>query len=395
MPNYISLAEQGYKQPGDTIADAARNLMAQRQARQQLEQSAAAFPIEQQQRGAQALESTKKAAVIDKSLALQQKAQELQNQAAQLDVVFRQETDPVRKEQLSQQVEQIKAAIQNLGVQGGLLRAQTGETEARGGLYSAQAATTRLGTASSKVTPGKLDAYGNSITHTVRTDPGTGTVLQEEDTFEKGRGIPRVAYKQVWDNNAGMMKRIPGVVEVDPATGSLNVQFPDDSSNAAEEQNAGPDPLIAGVVDRFFDMETGKRNSKQPGNAKERAQLNSLLRNPTQLNAYALKLESLSTPAAPAVPAKPAVKSAPTKPVAPAAEEDDGESQATPGISSNGSPVKTEETKAKLTTSAPVPIAGAKKTGGTFKELPVGAEFMQGGVKYRKTGDTTAEPVGS
>lgn len=399
MP-YISLAEQGYKQPGDTIQDAARSLLANRASQQRTDQEAQAFPLEQQQRAAQAMESTKKAAVIDKSLALQQQAQDLANQGSQLNLAFQRETDPTKKQLLGQQVEQVKASIQNLAMQGQLLQAQAGETNARGGLYSAQANTARLGNASTTATRGALDPYGNSIVHTIRKDPVTGAVLQETDEPEKGRGIPRVAYKQVWDNNAGVMKRVPGIPEIGP-DGTMTISFPDDEKET--EQDKGPDSTLRGVVDKFFDSETGLRKKSwgglggeiQPSNAAERAQLNALLHNPAQLDAYALKLAPEKPAAAGPVaatttpPAKPKA-AAPALPSTPAVSDDEEASD-----EFNDLPQGSPEAKAAA---KPVPLAGAKKQAGggsTFKDLPIGAVFKQGGVSYKKTGDTTAVPAGS
>jgi hypothetical protein len=415
MP-YVTLPEQGIRQPGDVINDAAHNYMLQQALMQQTQQQKQAFPIEQQQRQAQANESTVKAQAIGKTLQLQQAGETLANQHQQLANAFQAETDPVKKQQLAAQLQETQQQIQNLGFQASLIQAQTQEAgERTKGLQFSRANTT--------VTPGKLDPYGNQIITTDRTDD-QGNPINSQQTFEKGRGVPRVAYKQVFDPTSGMMKRVPGVVEVNPQTGEMNVQFPDEKGAPEDQQAAGPDPLFKDLVDKYYDSETGKRNDKAPKNAMDRAQLQALKKNPAQLEAYGLDAYAdgqgtLPKPSGGPVNARPttvtssagappgpspvsgassAQPSATTSSAPPVAQPNPANGPQA-GINPGGSAVKAGADALPAASTGTPMLSGRKPMasggGKTFKDLPVGAFFFQGGKRFKKTGDTDALPADS
>jgi hypothetical protein len=384
MP-FITLAEQGIRPPEQVIQEAANNAVNRRALTQRTEQDALSFPFELQRKRSDAETATAEAAAVNKTIQLKQVGQELINRHQALQNQFLIETDPTRKQKLGIELETAKAQLQNFELQAHLIEAQMKDTEKRGQLTDEEIADRKLKRASTTVSPGKLDPYGNQILTTTRTDD-TGKVLNTQQSFEQGRGTPRIAYKSVFDEASGMMKRVPGVLETDSQTGEVSIRFQDDPADAAGQETS-PDPLLKDIVEEFFDSETGKRNNKKPSSAVERAQLSSLLRNSGQLQAYGLDAYADNA----GVFAKPAV-SASSSTAAPA----DGPQA---GISTGGAPVKTGEDAGAAKPSGGVkiqsgrkqePAAAPKKT---FKDLPVGAVFLQNGKQFKKTGDTSAEPV--
>lgn len=448
MP-YITSAEQGRPDPSQQIQGAAQAFLQQQAMRQQMQQQAAAFPIEQQQRQAGAKETSARADTIQRTIELQQTAQDTQNKLAQTQLQFNQETDPLKKQQLQGQLDELKGQIQNIQFQGQLLQAQTanvkGEAQARA-----------FGMAPSTIAPGKLDPYGNQVITTTKTDPATGQPISQ-DTYEHGRGIPRVAYRQV-PGPDGQLMREPGVVGVDNQ-GNMTVNFPSDSKggqpdDGASQRNSATDAL----VQKYFDTATGapktgwfSNSPVMPETASDRAQLRTLLQNPSLMKEYGLnpsadltKVLGMGTPeqtspAAPGTGSSQAIK--PSSVTSGSGNQDDqsrtgdaGPSGAVKqpnltapqdspppaaGVSAGGTAVKAGADAVPASPAAraaPVQImsgrAGTKvgappvgtvagaaqptvsgKKGSKFADVAPGSYFMQNGVRYKKTSATGAIPA--
>lgn len=428
MP-YITLAEQGIRRPGDVIQDSARNFLVQQQLQQQMEQQRQAFPIEQQQRQAQASQATAIAAAAPKNIALDQQAKDLGNQLTQTSLALQKETNPLHVQLLKDQAKQIAANIDHLIAQGSLVAAQTKEAIQRETLLRTQTEAARRPLLNSKVTPGTLDPYGNQVITTERSDDA-GKPVQTEQTFERGRGIPRVAYRTQYNPQSGLNDRIPGVVQMDDATGQLNVSFPDDA-NAKDTGPTQPDNMFKAIAEKYFDSATGDRNDKTPASASDRAQLRMLQKNPKQLEAWGLNpysdgagtlkkssgvVDSIKNLFSSNVSKKPTtVTSSATS--APGPSPVGGASSAQPsgttagapavvqpnpadgpqaGITPGGAPVKTGAdalADKPAAAASGIPMASGRKAGGTFGTLPIGSFFMQNGVKFRKTSATEAVPA--
>lgn len=427
MP-YITLAEQGIRRPGEVIQDAARNFLVNQQLQQQMKQQREAFPIEQQQRQAQATRATTEAEATPRNIELDQHAKELGNQLSQSLLALQKETNPLHAQLLREQTKQIAANIDHLIAQGSLVAAQTKEAVQREALLKTQTDAARRPLLNSTVTPGELDPYGNQVITTKRTDE-SGKPVQSEQTFERGRGIPRVAYRTQYNPQSGLNDRIPGVVQMDEATGQLNVSFPDDA-NAKDTGPTQPDNLFKAIAEKYFDSATGDRNDKAPASASDRAQLRMLQKNPKQLEAWGLNpysdgagtlkkggmVESIKGFFSSDAPKKPTTVTSSTT-SAPGPSPVGGASSAQPsgttagapaviqpnpadgpqaGITPGGAPVKTgaDAPAGKPAAAASgTPLASGRKPAGTFKDLPVGSFFMQNGVKFRKTSATEAVPA--
>jgi hypothetical protein len=299
MP-YITLAEQGKQDPNVVMQTAIQNAIQNRMVQQRMQQSAQAFPLEQQQRQAQATEASATASTIQQRLALQMHAQDIDNQMKQTQLQFEQETNPDRKAQLKAQLDHLTAETGNIQIQGQLIGAQAGEASARGSLYSAEANKANPGLSPYNIseTAGKPDAYGN-VPVTKKWTDKDGNVVHSEDSFLPGRGQPRVAYKQVVDPETGQLKRVPGVLQEDPNTHEMTVEFPDDAAQptGAPQRTAVTD----GIVNKYFDASTGQpktglfgsfSGTKMPDSASDRAQLRQILNNPELVKEYGLNAYS-------------------------------------------------------------------------------------------------------
>lgn len=430
MP-YITLAEQGVRQPGDVIQEAAHNLLLRQQMEQQITQRKQAFPIEQQMRQAQASQATTIAEAAPAMARLNQAHQELTNDLAQVTLEFTRETNPMRKAQLeqqgknlAQQLELLKAQAAHAQEQVKLTTAQTGEAEKRGQLTDEQIKNAQLARADTTIDEGELDPYGNQVITTKKSVGGVPA--QTTQTFERGRGIPRVAYKSVFDPKSGMMRRVPGVLQVDPETNELGIQFNDEESQKPQEE-VEPDNMFKALVGTYFDAETGKRNGKAPATAFDRAQLKKLQNSPAQMEAWGLDAYSdgagtlprgpVPRPAAAPVPARRSTATSSTtsgpgpSPVGGAdSAQPSGTTAGAPpviqpnpadgpqaGITPGGAPVKTGAEagagKPAAAQASGVPLASGRKSGGKFGDLEVGAFFYQGGKRFKKTGATQAVPA--
>jgi|GEM_PF-6499935 hypothetical protein len=450
MP-YITSAEQGRPDPSQQIQGAAQAFIQQQAMRQQMQQQAAAFPIEQQSRQAAAKESSIRADSIQRTIDLQQKAADLQNQLSDTNLAFQKETDPLKKQQLQQQIEETKGQIQNLAFQGQLLQAQTKNV-------TGEAAARAFSMAPSTTTPGKLDPYGNQVVTTTTTDPTTGNPVSR-DTFEHGRGIPRVAYRQV-PGPDGQLMREPGVVQMDDQ-GNMTVHFASDGQPAQDNSNQRTSTTDA-LVQQYFDSATGapkktwfgQGSTVLPKSPVERAALRDLLQNPSLMKQYGLNptadltsalglgTDKETSPAAPGTGSNSTVN--PSTVTSGSGNQDDqsrtgdaGPSgavkqpnltapQDTPpaaGVSAGGTAVKAGADAVPTSptaTAAPIPIASGRskvgvagaagaspvgtvagasqptvsgKKGSKFSDLPAGSYFMQNGVRYKKTGPTAAIPA--
>lgn len=447
MP-YITLAEQGVKNPTDQIQEAVQNAIRDRQVQQQMQQSRQAFPIEQQQRQATANEASANADTIRARIALQMHAQDIDNQMKQTQLQYEQETNPDRKAQLKAQIDHLTAETGNIAIQGRLLGAQADEATQRGNLYGAEANKDQPGLNPYNIseTAGKPDAYGNvPVTKTWKDKQGN--VVHTEDSFLPGKGQPRVAYKQVVDPETGQLKRVPGVLQEDPQTGEMNVHFPDETAQptGAPQRTAVTD----GIINKYFDSETGQpktglfgslSGTMMPKTAGDRAQLRQILNNPDLvkeygLNAYSDLTKSLGSSGATAPDTSPlptgtgaAAAVRPSSDTSSSGNQDDmtrtgdgGPSGAVKapslvapqdtaaGVSPGGAAVKAGNVPADGAPTAPVPIMSGRaqsaaaaatstpavsgKKGSKFSALPVGAYFMQNGVRYKKTGAAAALPA--
>jgi hypothetical protein len=453
MP-YITLAEQGYKQPGDQIQEAAQAQIQQNMIRQEMAQRAQAFPVQQRLAAAQASQAETESAATQKNIQLQQQAQDLKNRMAQTQLAFEQETNPQRKALLGQQLD-------NLKNEGQLLLSQAGEAQARGGYFAAETYKDNPAAApyNTVVKPGTLDPYGNQITTTSEIDKTTGQPVGSQQTYERGRGIPRAAYVEHVDPATGQITRQPGIPQVDPDTGIMTIRVAPQggqSDQDAADQKAANDAAQQKLVDEYFNSQTGQPKSsflgmgtKGPESASDRAALSALLQDPAAVNKYGLNAygplaAKLGIPATPAPttplqtsPAAPGTgASAAIKPSSVTSSSgdvkdvsrtgDSGPSGALPvkapaltapqdtptaGVGPLGTPPKAGENalaSPSVGNPNPVPIRSGRSgtsqpAGGTpavsgkkaskFSDLPVDSYFMQNGVRYHKTGPTSAEPA--
>lgn len=461
MP-YITLAEQGRPDPTQQIQGAAQSAIQQNLLRQQMQQSSAAFPIEQQQRQATANESTANADNIRARIALQLHAQDTQNQLADLSLQFQKETDPIKKAQLSTQVDQLKAEIQNIGFRSNLLGAQSNEANARSNYFNSKATKDDPGASPYNIseTPGKPDAYGNIPLTKTWTDKD-GNVVHTEQSMQPGRGQPRPVYKTEFDPASGQMKRIAGVIQPNPQTGELEANFPDEAAPDANapQRNAVTDALVS----KYFDAATGKPKTNgilgsgigtgsstiQPFTVGDRAALKQLLSNKQLVSEYGLNAyNDLAGSVSPAGAASAAPETSPSPPgtgatnvikpssvTSSSGNQDDmtrtgdggpsgavkepeltaGQDTPSAGVGTGGAAVKTGNVSlpGAPAASGPVPIRSgrsgqqipasgsptvtASKPGAgsakRFQDLNVKDYFMQGGVRYQKTGPKSAQPA--
>lgn len=450
MP-YITNAEQGRPDPTQQIQGAAQAMIQQQLLRQQMGQSAQAFPLEQQQRQATADEATATAGTIRQRLALQLQAQSIQNQLSQTQLDFQKETDPTRKQMLGAQLADLNGKISQIGFQSKLLEAQASEASSRGNLFQSEADKANPGLSPYDVseTAGKPDGYGNIPITKTYTDK-SGKVVHTEQSILQGRGQPRAVYKSEFDPESGQMKRVAGVLQEDPQTGQMEAKFPDETGapQGQPQRNAVTDALVS----KYFDPATGQPKSGgimgmgsgtiTPATVGDRAALRQLLSNQQLVSEYGLnayKNLNASLGAAGAQAAVPAQGQGATDAVKPSSStsasgnQDDmtrtGDSgpsgavsspnltapQDSPagGVATGGGAVKTGNVPASGAPTGPVPImsgrtgaqqqvsapaaTSAAKPGKNsqkkFTDLNVNDFFMQNGVRYQKTGPKSAQPA--
>lgn len=400
MP-YVTLAEQGRRPATDVLQDAVGNFFRNRQTdqqtqglQQQQQQNAAAFPIEQQKRQADADTSTAEAAARPAFLALQQKGQELQNRISKVALDFASETNPTRKQSLEQQLQNLKVEADNLKATGQETIARTQGVKASTAATETATRASELNLADKVVTPGKLDPYGDSVINTTYKDTKTGEALKSEDTFQKGRGIPRAVYTQKFDPSSGTTIRTPHTVHQDPNNPDAMV-MDDLEKDGGETGPPEPDILLRKAVDKFFNPQTGQRNNVAPQTSSERANLRKLATDKGQQEAYDIRFDALGDGQGTLAP-----RAAPAAAAAPVTADLDNQPKVTAGIGPGGTPTKTSTAAAEVKSPAPVPIKSGRAAdaqasgGGSFKDVPIGQTFMVKGQQFKKTSDTTAEPVG-
>lgn len=417
MP-FITLAEQGKRDPSEQIQEASQNFIRAQLMRQQIDQSAQAFPIAQRQREAEASSSETQASMLGQALMLKQQHDELQNKLLSLQAAFESETAPDKKAALKAELLKAQGEAANVATQGQILASQAKEAGQK-----ADPSTTPYSTT---ITPGKLDAYGNQNITTTFKNPTTGTSSSQQ-TFEKGRGLPRVAYRDVIDPNTGQKIKQPGFLEQNPNTGDMQIEFPGDNNAApAAPQEPQRTKATDDLVDKYFDSATGAPKKtmlgfggmKTPSSVADRAALKTVLSNPALVREYGLNAygdmsnvlnsgQSLTPATAPAAPAvKPEVN--------PDDEQMSGDSgpsgsgsQPAAGVGPGGTPIQSAPATgagkpvmmrsgragSPATAAAAATPAVSGKKGSKFGQLAVGTVFRQNGVKYKKTGDTAAIPV--